>query len=224
MVLNKLSKSFATVATVGMMVANPMMAMAADSPTPNGDPTLEDLGSSVAYQKDEQGNITELSIPGSTADGLLNVQIQPGVTVWFVIDDGVWDSAYTTTTKNVEGENVIVPYVRADGEEFICDGGIVQTWTDGIVTDAEGAYFVVAGHIRRDLNTFAVYDETWFAIKNGTVDQSVTGPRTFEDFDGNEVTALFAAGRMLKEFTGVTDDPEGHHYEVEQGVIKRVID
>ena len=53
----------------------------------------------------------------------------------------------------------------------------------------------------------------------GKVDTTVTGPKTFKDAKGNDVTGLFAAGRMIKEFSGFTDDGSKTYF-VEEGVIR----
>ncbi|MBR6848822.1 MAG: hypothetical protein IKM88_01115, partial [Lachnospiraceae bacterium] len=66
MVLKKLSKTMAAAATAAMMIASPMMAMAANSPATV--PTAQDLvdeGKAVVTF-DEKGNVETLTVVGNT--------------------------------------------------------------------------------------------------------------------------------------------------------------
>lgn len=212
MVLKKLSKTMAAAATAAMMIGSPMMAMAANSPVV---PTVEKLvadGLATATFDEETGALTSLTVVGNTDDGVLPVDID-GTVVYLVIKGGQWDNAFTSK----QGDDVVT--VTVDGDQFIVDKGVVMTWVNGIVTYDEAAYFVAAGKVVT-AETVAEYQGEWFAIKGGKVDTSVTGPKTFKDAKGNDVTGLFAAGRLIKEFSGFTTDTTGTMYFVEEGVIR----
>ena len=212
MVLKKLSRSVAAVATAAMMVS-PMMAMAANSPAVS--PTVDQLEGVESYTVDEKGNVTSLSLTDKTVNGPLDI-MTPGGVAFLVIKNGEWDKTFSTTKG--EGENAVVTPVEYDGAKFIADGGVIMTWVSGFVTDSTGAYFVAAGKVVEE-ETVAEYNGEWFAIKGGQVDTTVTGPKTFKDAEGTEVTGLFAAGRMIKEFEGITDDGKNSYY-VSSGVIR----
>ena len=214
MVLKKLSKTMAAAATAAMMIASPMMAMAANSPATV--PTAQDLvdeGKAVVTF-DEEGNVASLTVidpAGVGKDGVLPITQKGGV-AYLIIKNGEWDKTFTSKKADK------VTPVTVDGEDFIADQGVVMTWVNGAVTFADGAYFVAAGKIVKE-ETVAEYKGEWFAIKDGKVDTTVTGPKTFKDAKGNDVTGLFAAGRMIKEFSGFTDDGSKTYF-VEEGVIR----
>ena len=211
MVLKKLSKTMAAAATAAMMIASPMMAMAANSPATV--PTAQDLvdkGKAVVTF-DEKGNVETLTVVGNTDDGVLPITQNGGV-AYLIIKNGEWDKTFTSKQADK------VTPVTVDGEDFIADQGVVMTWVNGAVTFADGAYFVAAGKIVKE-ETVAEYAGEWFAIKDGKVDTTVTGPKTFKDAKGNDVTGLFAAGRLIKEFSGFTDDGSKTYF-VEEGVIR----
>ena len=213
MVLKKLSRSVAAVATVAMMVS-PMMAMAANSPA--AAPTAKDLvdAGKAEVTFDENGNVASLKVTdpaGAGKDGVLPITQNGGV-AYLIIKNGEWDKTFTSKQADK------VTPVTVDGEDFIADQGVVMTWVNGAVTFADGAYFVAAGKIVKE-ETVAEYKGEWFAIKDGKVDTTVTGPKTFKDAKGTEVTGLFAAGRMIKEFDGITDDGKNSYY-VSSGIIR----
>ena len=211
MVLKKLSKTMAAAATAAMMIASPMMAMAANSPATV--PTAQDLvdeGKAVVTF-DEKGNVETLTVVGNTDDGVLPITQNGGV-AYLVIKGGEWDKSFTSK----QADKVVT--VTVDGADFIIDKGVVMTWVNGVVTFEDGAYFVAAGKIVKE-ETVAEYAGEWFAIKGGKVDTTVTGPKTFKDGKGNDVTGLFAAGRLIKEFSGFTDDGSKTYF-VEEGVIR----
>ena len=210
MVLKKLSRSVAAVATAAMMVS-PMMAMAANSPETA--PTAKDLVDAGKAEAtfDEKGNVASLKVVGNTDDGVLPISQNGGV-AYLIIKGGEWDKTFTSKSGDT------VKTVTVSGEEFIADQGVVMTWVNGAVTFADGAYFVAAGKIVKE-ETVAEYAGEWFAIKDGKVDTTVTGPKTFKDAKGTEVTGLFAAGRMIKEFDGITDDGKNSYY-VSSGIIR----
>ena len=214
MVLKKLSRSVAAVATAAMMVS-PMMAMAAPSPVVPTVDKLVEQGKATATFDEKTGALTSLTVVGNEDDGVLAVEIDNTV-VFLVIKGGKWDTSFTSITGE-KGKEVVTP-VTLDGEDFIAEDGVVLTTVNGIVTDSQGAYFVAAGRIVKD-DTVAEYQGEWFAIKGGKVDATVTGPKTFKDAKGNDVTGLFAAGRMIIEFSGFTDDGSKTYY-VDEGVIR----
>ena len=210
MVLKKLSRSVAAVATAAMMVS-PMIANAANSPETA--PTAKDLVDAGKAEAtfDEKGNVTSLKVVGNTDDGVLPIT-QNGGTAYLIIKNGEWDKTFTSKSGDT------VKTVTVDGAEFVADQGVVMTWVNGAVTFQDGAYFVAAGKVVKE-ETVAEYAGEWFAIKGGKVDTTVTGPKTFKDANGTEVTGLFAAGRMIKEFDGITDDGKNSYY-VSSGVIR----
>ena len=213
MVLKKLSRSVAAVATAAMMVS-PMMAMAANSPETA--PTAKDLVADGKAEAtfDEKGNVTSLTVVGNTDDGVLAIS-QNGGTAYLVIKGGKWDKDFDSV------KNDVVTPVELGGEQFIAEDGVVLTTVNGIVTDAKGAYFVAAGRIVKEADQVASYEDPkegtqWFVVKNGRVDVSFTGTKEFADKSG---TGLFAAGRLIKEFSGVTDDGKDSYY-VQNGVVR----
>ena len=211
MVLKKLSRSVAAVATAAMMVS-PMMAMAAPSPVVPSVQDLVDQNKATATFDEETGALTSLTVVGNTDDGVLPVKIDNTV-VYLVIKGGQWDNAFTSK----QGDDVVT--VAVDGDQFIVDKGVVMTWVNGIVTYDEAAYFVAAGKVVMD-ETVAEYNKEWFAIKGGKVDTSFTGIKVFQDANGTNVTGLFAAGRLISEFSGFTTDTTGTMYFVEKGVVR----
>ncbi len=213
MVLKKLSRSVAAVATAAMMVS-PMMAMAANSPAtvPTAQDLVDEGKAEVTY--DDNNNVASLKVTdpaGAGKDGVLPITQNGGV-AYLIIKGGEWDKSFSSKSGDV------VTPVKVDGEDFIADQGVVMTWVSGLVTDAKGACFVAAGKIVKE-DTVAEYDGQWFVIKDGYVDASFKGAKTFKDANGTEVTGLFAAGRMLKEFDGITDDGTNSYY-VSSGIIR----
>ncbi len=215
MVLKKLSKVFAATASVAMM-ASPMMAMATNSPALGSVEGYEAAGI-IETETDNSGNLTHIEFANSNATTVVVMEYK-GALVPFAFENGEWNSNYSTQTNG----GAITPYEdEATGGEFLVSGGIVMTWISGMVTDGSGTggYYVANGEIQKNAG-FTPYEGCWFVLKNGQVDKSFTGAKTFVDGEGREVTALFAAGRQITEFTGITDDGQGNSYLVVSGVIR----
>ncbi len=87
------------------------------------------------------------------------------------------------------------------GGLFLVDGGNVKTNANGLWQDPHDTdtwYFCANGQVQLQYTGLAEYGGEWFYLENGVCDTTRSGPVTY-----NGGTFIVAAGRLIKEYTGL---------------------
>ena len=118
------------------------------------------------------------------------------------LNDGKF--VYVSGCKVDESKN---GYVEYDGGKFFVVKGNLDTKANGLVQDidhTEDWYYCSNGQVQSQYTGLALYDGAWFYINKGKLDTTLAA---YVEYDGG----LFyvAAGRILKEVSGLAKDPNG---------------
>ena len=108
----------------------------------------------------------------------------------------------------------ITDLVEYDGGKFFVVNGELADHVNGLQLIGETFYFLAQGQMQNHYG-FALYDGEWFYLNGGKLDTKATG---LYNYDGG--TFLIAAGRLVKEHTGLAEVPGGDWYYVVEGQVR----
>ena len=145
----------------------------------------------TALVKDDQGKLVYYKDgePQKDYSGLANVD-----GTWYYVEKGVLSETETGFVMYEDGLFLVV-----EGKLLTSKSGLVQ---DPYNPDIW--YFLADGQVQSQYTGLALYDGEWFYVNKGRLDTTIAA---YIEYDGG----LFyvAAGRILKEVSGLAQDPNG---------------
>ncbi|MBO6299666.1 MAG: Ig domain-containing protein [Lachnospiraceae bacterium] len=145
----------------------------------------------TALVKDDQGKLVYYKDgePQKDYSGLANVD-----GTWYYVEKGVLSETKTGFVMYEDGLFLVV-----EGKLLTSKSGLVQ---DPYNPDIW--YFLADGQVQSQYTGLALYDGEWFYVNKGRLDTTIAA---YIEYDGG----LFyvAAGRILKEVSGLAQDPNG---------------
>lgn len=103
--------------------------------------------------------------------------------------------------------------ITYDGAEFFVLNGVWQRNENGLKLVGDTFYFL-SGGVKQKHTGFASYGGKWFYLDGGVLDLNANG---VYPYDGQSF--LIAAGRLVDEFSGLTQAPDGEWYYIAAGRV-----